>query len=74
MSADDDLVGVIILRAWSEGAAGSIRIRVTQTLDVTARQQRSDVTATPEEALRMVRAWLDAFEELSDRPDAVTRR
>ena len=62
-----DRVGVLVIRIWLEGSGrGSLRARVTRTLDVTRAEQssESEAAATPEQIVAAVRAWIDAF--LSD--------
>jgi hypothetical protein len=73
MSAAGDRVGVMVLRTWNEPSTGSLRVRVTQTYDINARDERSDVVATFAEVLILVREWLETFEAISDTREWDTR-
>lgn len=73
MSAAGGRVGVMVLRTWTEPSTGSLRVRVTQTHDIEARDDRSEVVATFEEVLSLVREWLETFEAISDTWERDTR-
>ena len=54
--------GVLVVRIWVEGELPSgLRARVTRTLDVSSRDQRTTVVATTDEIEDAVRTWLAAF-------------
>lgn len=61
--------GVLIIRAWMDGEPPAIRMRITHTLDVAARDETSEVAASVDEACTIVRRWLD---ELQRRDGFVT--
>ncbi len=73
MSAAGDRVGVMVLRTWTEPSTGSLRVRVTQTHDINARHERSEVVATFEEVVSLVREWLETFEAIGDTWERDTR-
>ena len=52
---------MLVVRIWTESATGSLRARITQTLDVDGREQTSEAVATGEQILSTVREWIDAF-------------
>jgi hypothetical protein len=54
---------VLVIRGWIEGEPPSLRLRITQTLDVAARDEKSTVTADVDEACAVVRRWLEALAE-----------
>jgi hypothetical protein len=51
--------GALVIRAWIE--SGSLRARVTRTLDTRVRDDAVSVVATPQDVTRIVVEWLDAF-------------
>jgi hypothetical protein len=55
--------GVLVIRVWTEGdaEAGSLRARITQTVDVSAPESAEKVAASPEEITSIVQEWLHAF-------------
>jgi hypothetical protein len=53
--------GVLIIRAWVEGDPPTLRLRITRTDDLTAGDEESTVTASVEEAVDVVRRWLEGF-------------
>ncbi len=62
--------GVLVVRAWIERGSG-LRARITSTLDVSRRENRSaEAARTPEEIQAAVGRWLDAFLEDEERPEA----
>ena len=63
--ASDERVGILVIRIWlepsDEGQAG-FRARLTRTDDVVAGGEHAvEVTASTEEVVRLVAAWLDEF-------------
>ena len=60
MAAATDVVGVMVLRAWRESNAEPVRVRVTQTPDLSAGEPGESAVVGPEEAVRLVREWLEA--------------
>ncbi len=70
MAETTERSGVLVVRAWVEGAtAPRLHARITQSSDVTRTEQLTMTTATPDEILATVRAWLDAL--LSGRATAL---
>jgi hypothetical protein len=61
MKYDAERTGVLLVRIWTESTTGSLRARITQTLDVERREQTSQAVATVEQILTTVREWIDAF-------------
>jgi hypothetical protein len=61
MTPGADRVGVMVVRIWIEGSSGSVRARMTQTLDVTSRDHPSQVAVSPEQILDAVGDWIQAF-------------
>lgn len=61
MTATADRTGVIVVRIWLEQQHGSLRARITQTLDVTTHEQVSRGAATLEQILAIVRDGVEAF-------------
>jgi hypothetical protein len=58
-----DVVGVLVLRAWTEADEPRFRARLTSVLDVEADDSRTVAVATPAEALEVVAAWLALFSD-----------
>jgi hypothetical protein len=50
---------VLVIRAWIEGEPPTLRMRITRTFDVTASDESSEATASVDEALAIVRHWLE---------------
>jgi hypothetical protein len=61
VTSDSSSVGVMVVRVWVEGPDRRLTARVTQTLDVTEREQTVRAAATPEEVEAIVREWIAAF-------------
>lgn len=61
MTSEAERTGVLIVRIWIESANGSLRARVTRTLDVEGGEETSQVAATAEQILSTVREWIAAF-------------
>jgi hypothetical protein len=53
---------VLVIRAWIEGEPPTLRMRITRTFDVTAADESSEATASVEEALAIVRRWLEQLQ------------
>lgn len=53
--------GVLVIRAWINGQPPSLRLRITRTADLAARDEESTVTASVDEACAVVRRWLEEF-------------
>jgi hypothetical protein len=53
--------GVMVVRIWIEGGDGTLRARLTETLDVTTRQDTARAASTREEIVEIVSAWVDGF-------------
>jgi hypothetical protein len=61
MTSEAERTGVLVVRIWIESASGPLRARVTRTLDVEGGEETSQVAATAEQILRLVRDWIEAF-------------
>ena len=61
MSIANERTGVIVVRIWMDEADGSLRGRMTHTLDVTSDEQVSWVAVTPEQISTGVRSFVKAF-------------
>jgi hypothetical protein len=61
MTSDVERTGVLVVRIWTEGADGSLRARITRTLDTDGGDQTSQGAATVEQILATVREWIEAF-------------
>lgn len=56
--------GVLVVRAWIEGACPSgLRARITQAREVTSAQQIEMTAATIDQVLAIVREWLQSLME-----------
>ena len=53
-------VGLVVVRAWTEGAS-SFRARVTVVPDVAASEEQVVVVGSPDEVVTLVRDWLNRF-------------
>jgi hypothetical protein len=54
--------GVLVVRLWTEGGGDQqLRARVTQTLDVQARDQLVTTCRTGDDICQAVRGWIEAF-------------
>lgn len=51
----------MIVRIWIEGSDGSLRARLTETLDVTTREETTRAASTLEEIVEIVSTWVDGF-------------
>jgi hypothetical protein len=60
-TTSSERTGVLIIRAWVEGDPPTLRLRITRTDDLTAGDEESTVTASVEEAVDVVRRWLEGF-------------
>jgi hypothetical protein len=58
----EERTAVLVVRAWKEtGAEGSLRARVTSTLDVSVSgDEETLVAASEQEIVEIVRTWLQA--------------
>jgi hypothetical protein len=54
-------VGVLTIRAWREGSQQQLRMRVTESLDITGSKQTTHAVRDAEELHEFLRAWLDAY-------------
>ena len=61
MGTGSGRTGVMIVRIWIEGSDGTLRARLTETLDVTAREDTTRVASTLEEIVDIVSTWVDGF-------------
>lgn len=61
MGTGSGRTGVMIVRIWIEGSDGTLRARLTETLDVTAREDTTRVASTLEEIVEIVSTWVDGF-------------
>lgn len=61
MGTGSGRTGVMIVRIWIEGSDGTLRARLTETLDVTAREDTTRVASTLEEIVEIVSSWVDGF-------------
>jgi hypothetical protein len=60
--------GVLVVRAWLEGERpGTLRARITSTLDLSRRDVAVSAASSAEEIQRAVRAWLDEFSRMTIR-------
>jgi hypothetical protein len=69
MAGVRERTGVLVLRAWIEGDPPQLKARITQTVDVAAREPVSTTASTPEQIFTVVRGWLEEFQA---RPTSVT--
>lgn len=69
MLSSTDRVGVMVVRIWIEGSGNGLRARLTQTVDITAREERSHTAVTVEGILAGVTEWIDAFLDGAGRSD-----
>jgi hypothetical protein len=51
----------MVVRIWIEGSDGTLRARLTETLDVATREDSARAASTLEEIVDIVRAWVEAF-------------
>jgi hypothetical protein len=59
-----DRTGILIVRLWIEAdAQEGFRARITQTLDLTDREQATATAADPEDVYAVVQTWVEAFVE-----------
>ncbi len=61
--AGGERVGVLVLRIWIEpdDPPGTVRARITASRDVLRGERESIAAASPEQALELIRAWIDRF-------------
>jgi hypothetical protein len=61
-SADDDVTGLLIIRAWTEpGSSHPLRAQVRQATDVGAGFDRVVTLCRPDDVTALVSAWLKEF-------------
>lgn len=54
--------GVLVMRAWKEDSSETgLRVKITQVLDISRRDETVICAATRHEAEAAVHAWLNAF-------------
>jgi hypothetical protein len=53
--------GVLVVRAWVEGAPGELRARITQSRGLTVGDQIETAASNVSEVLTIVRNWLDSL-------------
>jgi hypothetical protein len=53
---------VLVIRAWIEGEPPTLRMRITRTSDVTARNDTTEATGSVDEACVIVRRWLEQLQ------------
>ena len=63
MDPDRPPTAVLTVRVWKEDSAGSLRARITRSLDIESSAPEQSVAASPEDVLRVVATWLEAFAE-----------
>ncbi len=63
MATGIEPAGVMVVRIWLERSDGSLRARLTHTLDVAGGEETSHAAATIDEILAGVHDWVAAFLE-----------
>ena len=63
MPTGPDRTGVMVVRIWIDGTGKQIRARLTETLDITSHEERTQAAASVDEVLAIVREWLGRFGE-----------
>jgi hypothetical protein len=63
--------GVLVVSLWVEGSGQTIRARVTETSDINAVGELTNVVGSIEELLKAVETWATTF--IGPDPDAVDR-
>ena len=61
-SPPGERTAVLVIRAWIEGEPPTLRMRITRTLDVDARDEATEATASIDEACAIVRRWLEQLQ------------
>lgn len=61
-SSPGERAAVLVIRAWIEGDPPTLRMRITRTFDVTAADESSEATASVDDALAIVRRWLEQLQ------------
>lgn len=61
MVSDSGRTGVMVVRIWIESSDGSLRARLTETLDITTHEDTARAASTLEEIVEIVRTWVEAF-------------
>jgi hypothetical protein len=59
MESSVEQAAVLVIRIWFE--AGSLRGRVSSTLDVARHSDETKAVSSPAEVIAAVRDWLEAF-------------
>jgi hypothetical protein len=62
MEGVHERTGVLVVRAWIEGDPAQLKARITQTIDVAARESATTTASTAEQIYGAVRRWLEEFE------------
>lgn len=61
MTHDTDRVGVMVISIWTEASSGSLRARMTSTLDVTSSDHPSRGAVSTEQIFDAVGEWIASF-------------
>jgi hypothetical protein len=61
MASGLDRTGVMVVRVWIERSDGSLRARLTETLDLTTHEETSCAASSAEEIVEIVSRWVQAF-------------
>ena len=61
MVTGSDRTGVMVVRIWMEGGDGSLRARLTETLDLSTHEETARAASTVEEIVDIVSGWIEAF-------------
>ena len=63
MGASTERSGLMVVRIWSEEPAGTIRARLTQTLDLSRPRETVRTAGSLDQVVGLVREWGEAFSE-----------
>ncbi len=61
MVTGSDRTGVMVVRIWIEGSDGSLRARLTETLDLSTHEETARAASTLEEIVDIVSSWVETF-------------
>jgi hypothetical protein len=61
MARNEERSGVLVVRAWVEGAPGELRARITQSRGLTVDDQIETAASNVSEVLIIVRNWLETL-------------
>jgi hypothetical protein len=61
MASAGERSGVLVVRAWIEGAPPQLKARITHTIDLDQREPETATVSSADQIQDEIRRWLDAL-------------